>query len=225
MPPPPTAAARRPATAAPPAEEYQLPVVAGPGDGRRRCSAGWRLGSRWSWQPRWCRGDGTAEGLVKLGALLRAAALLAMLLRHVALAGDQLTGRGLSGRGLSAGQLRAGPHGAGQLSDGQLLGACAFAVVFAWLLAWPYLLPWYDGLGWALLVLLPASRLDWLLLARTAGLAIGYLPARGQVTVPAGLTWLESVVRTAVTPAVLLAVIVATFAWFWPWHRARAVTP
>jgi hypothetical protein len=165
-------------------------------------------------------GDGTAEGLVKLGALLLAAALLAMLLRHVARAGDQLTGRGLSGRGLSA-----GPHGAGQLSDGQLLGACAFAVVFAWLLAWPYLLPWYDGLGWALLVLLPASRLDWLLLARTTGLAIGYLPARGQITVPAGLTWLESVVRTAVTPTVLLAVIVATFAWFWPWRRPRAVTP
>jgi hypothetical protein len=175
-------------------------------------------------------GDGTAEGLVKFGALVLAAALLAMLLRHVVRAGDQLNGRGLSvgplsGGPLGVGRLNGGPLGVGRLSGDQLLGACAFAVVFAWLLAWPYLLPWYDGLGWALLVLLPASRLDWLLLARTTGLAIGYLPARGQITVPAGLTWLESVVRTAVTPTVLLAVIVATFAWFWPWRRPRAVTP
>ena len=54
----------------------------------------------------------------------------------------------------------------------------SFAVVFAWLVAWPYVLPWYDGLGWALLALLPSSRLDWLMLARTAALAVGYLPGR-----------------------------------------------
>jgi hypothetical protein len=84
----------------------------------------------------------------------------------------------------------------------------AFAVAFAWLLAWPYVLPWYDSLGWALLALLPASRLDWLMLARTTGLALGYLPARG-IVMPAGLGWLETVVRTAVTPVVLLAVTAA----------------
>ena len=88
-----------------------------------------------------------------------------------------------------------------------MLVAGAFVVVFAWLLAWPYVLPWYDGLGWALLVALPASRLDWLLLARTGALAIGYLPARG-IALPAGLGWLETVVRTAITPAALLVIIV-----------------
>jgi hypothetical protein len=82
-----------------------------------------------------------------------------------------------------------------------------FAVTFAWLLAWPYVLPWYDGLGWALLALLPASRLDWLMLVRTTALALGYLPARG-IVMPDGLRWLETVVRTAVTPVVLLGVIV-----------------
>jgi hypothetical protein len=30
----------------------------------------------------------------------------------------------------------------------------AFAVVLAWLFAWPYVLPWYDALAWALLALL-----------------------------------------------------------------------
>jgi hypothetical protein len=54
-----------------------------------------------------------------------------------------------------------------------------------------------------------ASSLDWLLLARTAALAVGYLPARvAGVVMPPGLGWLQSVVRTGVTPAVLAIVIV-----------------
>lgn len=82
-----------------------------------------------------------------------------------------------------------------------------FALVLAWLVSWPYVLPWYDALGWALLPLLPATELDWLLLARTAGLAFGYLPARSTgITIPDGLRWMEPVVRSAVTPAVLAAV-------------------
>ena len=52
-----------------------------------------------------------------------------------------------------------------------------FALVLAWLFAWPYVLPWYDALAWALLPLVPlasAAEPDvvegvcWLLLARTA---------------------------------------------------------
>ena len=101
------------------------------------------------------------------------------------------------------------------------LAACtAFAVTFAWLLAWPYVLPWYDSLGWALLALLPASRLDWLLLTRTAALALGYLPARG-IVMPGGLRWLETVVRTALTPAALLAVTIAVVVILWPSRESR----
>ena len=82
-----------------------------------------------------------------------------------------------------------------------------FALVLAWLVAWPYVLPWYDALGWALLALLPATGLDWLLLARTAALAFGYLPARSTgITIPDGLRWMEPVVRSALTPAVLAVV-------------------
>ncbi|HVB45291.1 MAG TPA: polyprenol phosphomannose-dependent alpha 1,6 mannosyltransferase MptB [Streptosporangiaceae bacterium] len=138
--------------------------------------------------------ENAAETVVKAGALALAACLLILLLRYFRDTTDQL------------------------------LVGCAFAVVFAWLMAWPYVLPWYDGLGWALLALLPASRLDWLLLARTAALAVGYLPARVHVVVPSGLRWLESVVRTAVTPAVLLAVTVLAIAWLWaPRRQALAV--
>jgi hypothetical protein len=130
-------------------------------------------------------GENAAEDLVKAGSIILALALLVLLLRYVR-----------------------------QISDAgdRILVAGAFVVVFAWLLAWPYVLPWYDGLAWALLAALPASRLDWLLLARTGALALGYLPARG-IALPAGLGWLETVVRTAITPAALLVIIVLAAAW------------
>ena len=60
----------------------------------------------------------------------------------------------------------------------------------------------------------PVLVLDWLLLARTAALAFGYLPARG-ITMPADLGWLRSVVRTGVTPVILLAVTVWLMVFLW----------
>jgi hypothetical protein len=78
------------------------------------------------------------------------------------------------------------------------------AIALAWLFSWPYVLPWYDAIGWALLALLPASALDWLLLARTAALGFGYLTGAASTT-PAGLHWLEPVVRTGAVQIVLLA--------------------
>jgi hypothetical protein len=90
-----------------------------------------------------------------------------------------------------------------------LAGRGALVLSLAWLLAWPYVLPWYDGLAWALLPLIAASSLDWLLLARTAALGVGYLPARAAgVVIPPGLGWLQSVIRTGVTPAILAIVVV-----------------
>jgi hypothetical protein len=94
------------------------------------------------------------------------------------------------------------------------IASAAFVLVFAWLLAWPYVLPWYDALAWALLPLLPASGLDWLLLARTAVLGFGYLPARSAgITIPGGLRWMEPVLRSAVTPAVLAFLLVILIRW------------
>ena len=92
----------------------------------------------------------------------------------------------------------------------------AFALALAWLFAWPYVLPWYDALAWALLPLVPlvpgaaVEAVGWLLLARTAALGFGYLPARQtDAALPPGLGWLQPVVRHGVTPAVLAA----TTAW------------
>jgi len=42
----------------------------------------------------------------------------------------------------------------------------AIALSAAWLFSWPYQLPWYDAMLVCLLVLYPATRLDWLVIAR-----------------------------------------------------------
>ena len=152
-------------------------------------------------------GEGSADSLVRAGAIVLAVVLLALLARPL--------------RGLAS-TVTGAPVTAAQLTA--LAGASCFVLGFAWLVAWPYALPWYDGLGWALLALLPWATLpwaalDWLLLARTAALAFGYLPARG-IALPAGLGWLRSVVRTGVTPAALLAVAIILVLLLWP-HRPR----
>ena len=88
-------------------------------------------------------------------------------------------------------------------------GLLPLAVVFGWLLAWPYVLPWYDALGWAFLALVPATAVDWLLLARTTALGFAYLPARTYgVHLPHGLAWLQPVFRNGVAPVVLAATVV-----------------
>jgi hypothetical protein len=98
----------------------------------------------------------------------------------------------------------------------------ALGAVLAWLIAWPYVLPWYDALCWALLPL-PArpSRsagtgkvgptslavlAERVLVLRTAILGIAYLSARSAgIVIPAGLCWTEPVLRSAVCPAALAA--------------------
>jgi len=80
----------------------------------------------------------------------------------------------------------------------------ALGAVLAWLIAWPYVLPWYDALGWALLPLSPVVRAKRVMVVRTAVLGIAYLPARSAgIVIPAGLRWTEPVLRSAVCPAAL----------------------
>ncbi|MFI5080783.1 MAG: polyprenol phosphomannose-dependent alpha 1,6 mannosyltransferase MptB, partial [Streptosporangiales bacterium] len=141
-----------------------------------------------------------ATDLVKAGAVALAVLLAVLLIRGL------------------------GPGAAGSWKDETLIpaagpraayAAVVFALVMAWLFAWPYVLPWYDALGWALLPLVPlaaggvAEALGWILLARTAALGFGYLPARqADAALPSGLGWLQPVIRHGVTPAVLAATTV-----------------
>jgi hypothetical protein len=164
-------------------------------------------------------GEAGAEDAVQAAAIAAAVVLLLLMLRAVAAgagADADRTGADLAGADLAR----------ADLAGADLATGAVAAVVLAWLFAWPYVLPWYDGLGWAALALLPRSRLDGLLLARTAALALGYLPGRGcypgapacaaGAAVAPGLGWLETVVRTGITPAVLLGVTVTLLVTVWP---------
>ena len=185
------------------------------------------IGSPWRWVRSGLQllvGEASANDLVRAAAIMLAAALLALFLRPLlSLAG----GAGPGSRGGSVGTAAPGVPAPGPVGLPVLAAGSSFVIGFAWLVAWPYVLPWYDGLAWALLALLPWAALpwaalDWLVLARTAALAFGYLPARG-IAMPAGLGWLQSVVRTVVTPAILLAVTVLLVLVLWPASRGRTV--
>jgi hypothetical protein len=52
----------------------------------------------------------------------------------------------------------------------------AVALCAAWLFLWPYQLPWYDSMIICVLILYPASRLDWLVLARLTAGTISNMP-------------------------------------------------
>ncbi|HLX51663.1 MAG TPA: polyprenol phosphomannose-dependent alpha 1,6 mannosyltransferase MptB [Streptosporangiaceae bacterium] len=145
------------------------------------------IGTPWRWLRsaiKVATGETTADNIVKILAALAVLGLAWLLLRRLpgpdrlVLAGGPVDATGLAAR-------------------------AALAFSLAWLTAGPYLLPWYYGLAWALLPLLPWSSIDWFVTAQTGALAIGYLPAR-EVAMPAGTGWLETVVRTAITPALLL---------------------
>jgi hypothetical protein len=133
-----------------------------------------------------------ATDIVKAGAVALAVLLAVLLIRGLA-------GPGPREAGLDPG------------ADPGRYAIIAFALALAWLFAWPYVLPWYDALGWALLPLAvsgaaagAAEGLGWLLLARTAALGFGYLPARqADAPLPSGLGWLQPVVRHGITPAIL----------------------
>lgn len=93
----------------------------------------------------------------------------------------------------------------------------AAVLVVAYVFATPYILPWYDGLAFALVAMVAASRADLFLTGHLTLLSLAYLPARvdGQ---PADLEWLRTVVRQQVVPWSLLA-LTAGLAW-WAWRAA-----
>jgi hypothetical protein len=158
-----------------------------------------------------------ATDIVRFGAIALGVVLAVLIIRGLP---GILPGRGPdtgdpAGRDPAGRDLGAGGPGGDPGGFGYAVAGVAFALVLAWLLAWPYVLPWYDALGWALLPLIPmvsapvVDGIGWLLLARTAALGFGYLPARAtDVTMPTGLTWLQPVIRHGVTPVVLAATTV-----------------
>jgi hypothetical protein len=147
-------------------------------------------------------GTGSAyRGEIQVGSLLLLALIAWALLRLAAR-------RGLLGGGLPGGGLPGGGHGGGLEAP-----VVAVGLVVAYLFATPYILPWYDGLAFALLALVAASALDTFVVVHLLVLSLAYLPARVE-GVPVDLGWLSKVVRPQLA-WVLLALTAALVVWAW----------
>lgn len=155
-------------------------------------------------------GSGAYRAWIQIGSLLLLASLAALLLRALrdTASGGRVMGTGAMGGGLEDGRFLDAPR-------------VATAFVVAWLFATPYALPWYDGLAFGLLAMIPATALDGFMVARLTVLSLAYLPAR-QADQPEDLGWLVDVVRSQVAPLILLGLTVG-LAWWGLTRRARKV--
>jgi hypothetical protein len=85
----------------------------------------------------------------------------------------------------------------------------ALALALAWLFIWPYQLPWYDAMAFCLLALYPASRIDWLVLARLTAATFALMPGNAGFPPERLLAAMTSDSLFWWAPVVLLAAAVA----------------
>jgi hypothetical protein len=88
----------------------------------------------------------------------------------------------------------------------------ALAISLAWLFIWPYQLPWYDAIIICVLVLYPASRLDWLVIARLTFATISNIPGNPKGPSDHVLRVIDRILIHWVAPYVLLAAAVGLIA-------------
>jgi hypothetical protein len=70
----------------------------------------------------------------------------------------------------------------------------AMVLMLAWLLVWPLQRPWYDAIAFCLLAVFPASRLDWLLVARAVPAAMAVATGVGDHEHRVNEAWLRHVI-------------------------------
>jgi hypothetical protein len=85
----------------------------------------------------------------------------------------------------------------------------AVAVSLAFLLVWPYQLPWYDAMIISVLVLFPATWIDWLVLARLTAATIANMPGNPDGPPSPHLYQFDSELVHGMAPVILLAVSAA----------------
>jgi len=87
----------------------------------------------------------------------------------------------------------------------------ALALMLAWLLATPQQRPWYDAAIFPLLALMPATRLDWIVVIRAVTAALAELPGVTYYPylVPGWLMATAKVISTTLAPLVLAGTVVA----------------
>jgi hypothetical protein len=85
----------------------------------------------------------------------------------------------------------------------------SLAVGLAWVFSWSYQLPWYDSMVICLLAVYPASRLDWLVLARVTVPTFALMPGNAGLPREHVLNVITDDSLYYVAPVVLLAAVVA----------------
>jgi hypothetical protein len=108
----------------------------------------------------------------------------------------------------------------------------AVVLMVAWLLVWPLQRPWYDAIAFCLLAVIPASRLDWLMLIRAVPAAMAVATGAGGGAHVAPPLWLSHVIGflgSDLSPWVRLAAVVAAvilcLLGAWTLRRPRAERP
>jgi hypothetical protein len=106
----------------------------------------------------------------------------------------------------------------------------ALAISLAWLLVWPHQYAWYSIMAICVLVLYPASRVDWLALAWLSALTIADMPGLGlgqNKLLGNLLANVEGTIVTKIEPVVMLAALVALVIWCRNrrWNAARTDMP
>ncbi len=86
------------------------------------------------------------------------------------------------------------------------------ALCAAWLFLWPYQLPWYDAMLICVLVLYPATRLDWLVLARLTAGTISNMPGNPYLQHSHLLRLADHFAVHIMAPIVMLAAAIALVA-------------
>ena len=86
------------------------------------------------------------------------------------------------------------------------------ALCAAWLFLWPYQLPWYDAMLICMLVLYPASRLDWLVLARLTAGTIANMPGNPYLQHSHLLRLADHAAVRIMAPVIMLAAAIALVA-------------
>jgi alpha-1,6-mannosyltransferase len=93
-------------------------------------------------------------------------------------------------------------------SPGARAAAALALLGLAWILAAPYTLPWYDIVAWAPLVVCLPGPLDLLATARTALLAVAYVPGL-DVPLPPGVAGWASWIRADAAPVFSIGALLA----------------
>jgi hypothetical protein len=108
----------------------------------------------------------------------------------------------------------------------------ALALSVAWLFIWPYQLPWYDAMIICVLVLYPATRLDWLVLARLTVATLANMPGDPNGVPVKALRAADRMIVHGIAPFVLLVavagvvILAATGHWgVQPERPFKPVTP